>query len=96
MTGRSAYGVPGTRDAAEVYEEIAGNRAKFTRLLGRPPRFFRSGSAYCDDVAARIVTAMGERFAGFQVNGDAGPPSAPNRSVRRWGPRPWAPLSSAT
>jgi peptidoglycan/xylan/chitin deacetylase (PgdA/CDA1 family) len=72
VTGRSAYGIPGTRSAGEVYDEIAGNRAKLTRLLGTPPRFFRSGTAYCDDVAARIVTDLGERFVSFSVNGDGG------------------------
>ncbi|MEU2422224.1 polysaccharide deacetylase family protein [Streptomyces sp. NPDC007851] len=79
VTGRSAYGIPGTRGAAEVYDEVAGNRAKLTRLLGAPPRFFRSGTAYCDDVAARIVTAVGERFAGFSVNGDAGATFSPEQ-----------------
>ncbi|MGV4988777.1 polysaccharide deacetylase family protein [Streptomyces sp. NRAIS4] len=72
VTGRSAYGIPGTRGAGEVYDEIAGNQAKLTRLLGAPPRFFRSGTAYCDDVAARIVTDLGERFVSFSVNGDGG------------------------
>ncbi|MFD8722356.1 polysaccharide deacetylase family protein [Streptomyces sp. NPDC059629] len=79
VTGRSAYGIPGTRSAAEVYDEIVGNRAKLTRLLGSPPRFFRSGTAYCDDVAAGIVTALGERFAGFSVNGDAGATFSPEQ-----------------
>ena len=72
VTGLSAYGIDGTRDAGEVYDEIAGNRAGLTELLGHPPRFFRSGTAYLDDVAARIVTDLGERFAGFTVNGDGG------------------------
>ncbi|MEU6772354.1 polysaccharide deacetylase family protein [Streptomyces sp. NPDC046759] len=72
VTGRSAYGIPGTRGAGEVYDEIAGNRARLTRLLGAPPRFFRSGTAYCDDVAAHIVTDLGERFVSFSVNGDGG------------------------
>ncbi|MER6734526.1 polysaccharide deacetylase family protein [Streptomyces puniciscabiei] len=72
VTGRSAYGIPGTRGVGEVYDEIAGNQARLTRLLGAPPRFFRSGTAYCDDVAARIVTDLGERFVSFSVNGDGG------------------------
>ncbi|MFF3904727.1 polysaccharide deacetylase family protein [Streptomyces sp. NPDC001848] len=79
VTGRSAYGIPGTRDAGEVYDEIAGNRARLTRLLGAPPRFFRSGTAYCDDVAARIVTDLGERFASFSVNGDGGATFTPEQ-----------------
>ncbi|MGV9263242.1 polysaccharide deacetylase family protein [Kitasatospora sp. NPDC003701] len=72
VAGRSAYGIRGTRDAGEVYDEIAGNAAKLTALLGRPPRFFRSGTAHYDDVATRIVTGLGERVAGFTVNGDGG------------------------
>ncbi|MGW5665954.1 polysaccharide deacetylase family protein [Streptomyces sp. NPDC003758] len=79
VTGRSAYGIPGTRDAGEVYDEIAGNRDELTRLLGAPPRFFRSGTAYCDDVAARIVTDLGERFASFSVNGDGGATFTPEQ-----------------
>ncbi|MET7781825.1 MULTISPECIES: polysaccharide deacetylase family protein [Streptomyces] len=79
VTGRSAYGIPGTRSAAEVYDEISGNRTKLTRLLGTPPRFFRSGTAYCDDVAARIVTALGERFVSFSVNGDGGATFTPEQ-----------------
>lgn len=72
VTGRSAYGIGGTRNAGEVYDEVATNQAKLTRLLGVPPRFFRAGTAYCDDVAARIVTAMADRLVSFSVNGDGG------------------------
>ncbi|MFE9451993.1 polysaccharide deacetylase family protein [Streptomyces sp. NPDC006739] len=79
VTGRSAYGIPGTRSAGEVYDEITGNRAKLTHLLGAPPRFFRSGTAFCDDVAARIVTDLGERFTSFSVNGDGGATFTPHQ-----------------
>jgi peptidoglycan/xylan/chitin deacetylase (PgdA/CDA1 family) len=72
VTGRSAYGIAGTRDAGEVYDEIAANQIKLTRLLGSAPRLFRSGTAYYDDVAARIVTDLGLRPVSFSVNGDAG------------------------
>jgi peptidoglycan/xylan/chitin deacetylase (PgdA/CDA1 family) len=82
VTGRSAYGIAGTRNAGEVYDEVAGNQAKLTRLLGVPPRFFRSGTAYCDDIAARIVTDLGERFVSFSVNGDGGATFTPGQ-VRR-------------
>ena len=72
VTGRSAYGIGGTRNAGEVYDEVAANQAKLLRLLGVPPRLFRAGTAFCDDVAARIVTAMGDRLVSFSVNGDGG------------------------
>jgi peptidoglycan/xylan/chitin deacetylase (PgdA/CDA1 family) len=79
VAGRSAYGIPGTRNAGEVYDEVAGNRAKLTGLLGHPPRYFRSGTAYCDDVAARIVGDLGERFISFDVNGDGGATFTPEQ-----------------
>ncbi len=82
VTGRSAYGIPGTRSAGEAYDEVAGNQAKLTRLLGVPPRFFRSGTAYCDDIAARIVTDLGERIVSFSVNGDGGATFTPEQVAR--------------
>ncbi|MFE6870997.1 polysaccharide deacetylase family protein [Kitasatospora sp. NPDC057692] len=72
VTGRSAYGIAGTRDPGEVYDEIAGNLAKLTALLGHPPRFFRSGTAHYDDVATRIAADLGQRIAGFSTNADGG------------------------
>lgn len=72
VTGRAAYGEPGTSSPAEVYDEVAGNHAKLTALLGRAPRFFRSGTAHCDDVAVRICNDLGEQVVNFTVNGDAG------------------------
>lgn len=72
VTGRAAYGIAGTRDPGEVYDEVMGNHGKLTELTGKPPRFFRPGTAHCDDVAVRIATDLGERIVNFDVNGDAG------------------------
>ncbi|MFE4970831.1 polysaccharide deacetylase family protein [Kitasatospora sp. NPDC056651] len=72
VTGRSAYGIAGTGDVGEVYDEVAGNAEKLAALLGHPPRFFRSGTAHYDDVATRVVADLGQRVAGFSVNGDGG------------------------
>ena len=79
VTGRSAYGIGGTRNAGEVYDEVNGNEVKLTQLLGKPPRFFRAGTAYSDDVADRIVTAMGVRLVTFSVNGDGGATFTPEQ-----------------
>jgi peptidoglycan/xylan/chitin deacetylase (PgdA/CDA1 family) len=72
VCGRSAYSIPGTRDADEVYDEVAGNRDLLNQLLGKPPRFFRSGTAHYDEVAVHIVADLGEQAVGFEVNGDEG------------------------
>lgn len=72
VTGRSAYGIPGTRDPGEVYDEVSGNRRALTEATGAAPRFFRSGTAHYDDVAVRIAGDLGEVVVNFDVNGDAG------------------------
>jgi peptidoglycan/xylan/chitin deacetylase (PgdA/CDA1 family) len=72
VTGRTAYQERGTGSVAEVYDEIVGNALRLTTLLGRPPAWFRSGTAHYDEVAVRVVGDLGARVAGFSVNGDAG------------------------
>ncbi|RPE36407.1 peptidoglycan/xylan/chitin deacetylase (PgdA/CDA1 family) [Kitasatospora cineracea] len=79
VTGRSAYGITGTADPAAAYEEVAGNRAKLTALLGRAPGWFRSGTAHYDEVAVALVGESGERVAGFAVNGDGGATFTPGQ-----------------
>ncbi len=72
VSGRKGYAEQGTHNAGEVYDEVAGNIATLTRLTGRAPRFFRSGTAHMDEVAARIVRELGQVPVNFSINGDAG------------------------
>ncbi|WP_221630610.1 polysaccharide deacetylase family protein [Humibacillus xanthopallidus] len=72
VTGRAAYGIRGTRSAAEVVDEVWANHEFIRSLTGRAPSWFRTGTAWYDDVAVRITHALGSRIAGFAVNGDAG------------------------
>ncbi len=72
VTGRSVYGIAGTASPREVYGEIMGCDAKIAALTGKHPRFFRSGTAYYDDVAVKIASDLGYTIAGFDVLGDGG------------------------
>ncbi|QPG68546.1 MULTISPECIES: polysaccharide deacetylase family protein [Mycobacteriaceae] len=72
VTGRAAYGIAGTRSAAEVVDEVWGNQLKLTALTGRAPTWFRPGTAHYDDVAVQIVRDLGLQPLGFSVNGDCG------------------------
>jgi len=72
VNGRSAYGIDGTRNVGELVDEIELNARKLEELTGRKPRFYRSGTAYYDDVAVRIAADLGEEVAGFSLLGDAG------------------------
>lgn len=72
VTGREAYGINGTASVGEVYDEIAENQALMTSLSGVPPKFFRSGTAHFDEVAAQIVRRLGVIPVNFNINADAG------------------------
>jgi peptidoglycan/xylan/chitin deacetylase (PgdA/CDA1 family) len=72
VTGRSVYGIAGTGGVAEVIDEVAVNQRLITQLTGTKPTFFRSGTAYYDDVAVRVVNRLGLQVINFNVLGDAG------------------------
>ena len=77
VSGKTAYGISGTKSPAEVYDEIVTNNAVLTELTGRRPRFFRAGTAYMDEVATQITKTLGYTPVGFSINGDAGATLSP-------------------
>ena len=85
VSGHGAYKELGTRDAGEVYDEVMGNHRFLTAHLGKPPRFFRTGTAWYDEVAIQIVRACGELPIGFSVNGDAGTTYTADQVARETG-----------
>ncbi|MDR6866165.1 peptidoglycan/xylan/chitin deacetylase (PgdA/CDA1 family) [Microbacterium resistens] len=72
VTGRAAYGIPGLSSVQEAVDEVWRNHELLGELAGRPPRYFRAGTAHYDDVGVSIVRALGETPLGFSVNGDGG------------------------
>jgi peptidoglycan/xylan/chitin deacetylase (PgdA/CDA1 family) len=72
VSGRSVYGVKGTGSVGELYDEIALNAEDLAKRTGKRPRFYRSGTAYYDEVAVKVADALGQEVAGFSLLGDAG------------------------
>jgi len=72
VSGRSVYGIQGTRDAGELVEEIELNARKIEAITGKRPRLYRSGTAYYDELAVEIAAELRHEVAGFSVLGDAG------------------------
>ena len=72
VNGRSAYAINGTKSIGEVVAEIETNAKKIERITGRRPRFFRSGTAFYDEVSVKIATALGHDVVGYSILGDAG------------------------
>ncbi len=72
VSGQEIYGIRGTDGPAEAAQEVEAGALRLLDLTGRRPLFFRSGTAYYDDVAVEIIAALGYKPAGFSVVGDAG------------------------
>ena len=72
VSGRSVYGLAGTRSVAELVDEIALGADRIEALTGRRPKFYRAGTAFYDEVAVQVAEALGQQVAGFTVLGDRG------------------------
>lgn len=72
VTGREAYGIAGTADVDEAFDEIAVNQDIIEQITGERPRWFRSGTAHYDDVAVAVAASNGVGIAGYTTNLDAG------------------------
>lgn len=70
--GKSIYHIQGTKNIKEIYEEITLANQNIEQLLHKKPRFFRSGTAYYDDIALDIAKDLGYQIIGFDVIGDGG------------------------
>ena len=72
LTGQSIYGIEGTKNAGDLYDEVHKNANKMEKATGRRPIFYRSGTAYYDEGATQMIEDMGFQSIGFAVLGDKG------------------------
>lgn len=72
VSGKSAYGIKGTKSAGEVFDEAELNALKIQEITNKKPKYFRSGTAHYDEVAVKIINDLGYEIVGFNVNGDYG------------------------
>ncbi|MFC4077811.1 polysaccharide deacetylase family protein [Salinithrix halophila] len=72
VTGRSVYGIAGTANLEKAVEEVIANQQKIAEKTGKLPHFFRSGTAYYDEVAVKAAKKLGVEIVNYDVLGDAG------------------------
>jgi peptidoglycan/xylan/chitin deacetylase (PgdA/CDA1 family) len=72
VNGKSVYGIRGTKNVEEVISEVWTNHQLITQLTHKEPKFFRSGTAYYDEISVQIVKELGEKAVSFDVLGDGG------------------------
>ena len=70
--GRSVYGISGTKDIGEAYDEVMVNSERIERITGRSPEFFRSGTAFYDDISISMLNDLKVSAAGYTISGDGG------------------------
>jgi peptidoglycan/xylan/chitin deacetylase (PgdA/CDA1 family) len=72
INGESAYGIKGTRDVSEAFDEIEANARKIEAITNHRPLFYRSATAFIDEACTRMATMLGITTISFQVlSGDA-------------------------
>ena len=57
---------------AELVDEIEGNARKIKEMSGVRTKYYRSGTAYYDEVAVKVSERLGHAVIGFSILGDAG------------------------
>ena len=72
VNGNSVYGIKGTASFDELVREVEGNVRDIAAVTGKRPRWFRSGTAYYDDVAVRVIRDLDLGIAGYSIAGDEG------------------------
>lgn len=74
VDGESEYGIKGTADVPDAFDEIEANELKIEKITGRRPLFFRSSTAYTDEACAKIAQQLNVTMISFDVlSGDAVP-----------------------
>lgn len=73
VSGKSIYGLKGTGSKKELIEEVMVNQEKIKNLTGKEPKWYRSGCAYYDSEAVKIIKEeLLLNIAGFAISLDAG------------------------
>ena len=80
--GRTMYGVNATRDLGDVIDEMELCARKIAELTGRRPLFFRSATAFTDELSLKVAARLGMEVVSYDVlSGDA--MKAPAKTISR-------------
>jgi len=72
VTGEQAYHIKGTENLEEAFDEVFKNQMLIHKLTGEEPKYFRSGTAYYDDISVKMLQELGLKAVNYNVLGDAG------------------------
>lgn len=70
--GKTKYGVHATRNLGDVVDEMELCARKIAQLTGRRPIFFRSATAYSDELSLKVAERLGMEVVSYDIlAGDA-------------------------
>jgi len=70
--GKTMYGVHATRNLSDVIDEMELCARKIAALTGRRPIFFRSATAYTDELSIKVAQRLGMEVVSYDIlAGDA-------------------------
>ena len=72
VNGKSIYDLEGSKNVEELVDEIELNARKIEQITNKRPRYFRSGTAYYDEVAVKVANRLNHEVIGFSILGDGG------------------------
>ena len=70
VNGKSIYGLEKKKNMEELIDEIELNARKIEQITDKRPKYFRSGTAYYDEVAVKIANSLKNEVIGFSILGD--------------------------
>jgi peptidoglycan/xylan/chitin deacetylase (PgdA/CDA1 family) len=74
IDGESAYGIRGTSNIAEAFDEIEANARKIEAITNHHPLLYRSATALIDEACVRMAGRLGIKVISYQIlSGDAVP-----------------------
>lgn len=69
VSGKTANGVAGTGNVKELFAEIEKNARKIESITGTLPQYYHAGAGHYDEVAVRIIKALGYEALGSSRRG---------------------------
>jgi peptidoglycan/xylan/chitin deacetylase (PgdA/CDA1 family) len=74
VNGKTVEGAPSTQNIEELFAEIEKNARKIEAVTGILPQYYHSGAGYYDEVAVRIIKALGYEPLGSTIRWPQGQP----------------------
>ncbi len=72
LDGETIYGIKGTANAGEAFDEIEANARKIEAISGRRPHYYRSATAYMNETGASLALRLGITPISYGIlSGDA-------------------------